>query len=339
MPRPAIAALAVATGLAIALSCGPSEESIQATVDAKLREVIAAFPTAQPTVTPVVFPSPLPTSTPLAFPTLPPTPTQVVFPTPLPTSTPPVFPTPLPTTTPVPTATPLVLPTPLPTATPIPTATPQPPGGATEWGAIYAASWRSVFMIEVAAGLGTGWLLEPGYILTNEHVVGTAPTVTVRQAIGPAFIGTVVARDIRHDIALISFSAQPVSLHPDAEPLKLATGVSDAYNSRPLLALGYSLAQPQADGSAGIAGANAGIQSQIVDLGSNLEGINIQMDVPIDPGDSGGPVLDINGIVVGMNRAAVINANGGKRVVGTFYAVSADEIRAALPQLKAGISR
>jgi putative serine protease PepD len=58
------------------------------------------------------------------------------------------------------------------------------------------------------------------------------------------------------------------------------------------------------------------------------------MDTPVDPGDSGGPVLDASGEVVGMTRAVAEQTVGGQRVVGTFYAVHIDEILDSLPDLK-----
>jgi S1-C subfamily serine protease len=77
-----------------------------------------------------------------------------------------------------------------------------------------------------------------------------------------------------------------------------------------------------------------GVLSQIVDFGPNSFGLNLMMDAPIDPGDSGGPVLNADGLIVGMARAVRVQTTGGQRVVGTFYAVHADEIKTALPLLK-----
>ena len=61
------------------------------------------------------------------------------------------------------------------------------------------------------------------------------------------------------------------------------------------------------------------------------------MDAPVDPGDSGGPVLDANGDLVGMVRASFGTGTG--RHIGTNYSVHIDEIRAALPDLRNGVSR
>jgi len=66
---------------------------------------------------------------------------------------------------------------------------------------------------------------------------------------------------------------------------------------------------------------------------------NLVIDAAVDPGDSGGLVLNLDGEVVGMTRAAQAYTGSGQRVVGTFYAVAWGEIRDALPNLKRGISR
>ena len=167
-------------------------------------------------------------------------------------------------------------------------------------------------------------------------MVGSDRTVTVRRDEGGPFAATVLAVDTPRDIALLSFVPASANLSPSAEPLVLGI-VSTADNGRPLMLLGYSLAGVFADGSVGAAAAKAGVLSQIVDFGDS--GLRLQMDAPADPGDSGSPVFDSDGLVVGMAVSAQVSTAGGQRVVGIFYAVHIDEIRAALPALKAGQSR
>ena len=342
----------VTLSLTLTLSaCGPSDEELNRLIDQRAQAIVDAMPT----VTPQVIPTPMPTATPsptatrvpeptpvatatlVATATAAPTATSVPTATPQPTATPVAFPataTPQPTATPVtfpPTATPVTIPS---TPTPQPTATPQP---ITDFRAIHQHAWHSVFMIETRISRGSGWLIEPGLIITNEHVVEHYRTVTIRQGEDPEFTATVLAVDKKRDLALITFDPEEVSLSSRALPLTLGNvPVGDI--AQELLALGYSTVSPRDDGTVGAASANRGVLSQVVYIGDNDDVSNLLMDVPVDPGDSGGPVFNSSGEVIGLVRAAQIRAAGGKRVVGTFFAVHVDEIREALPDLKQGKS-
>ena len=195
-----------------------------------------------------------------------------------------------------------------------------------------------MFLIETSQGIGSGWLIEPGLILTNEHVIEGSFRVTVRQASNPPFTATVLAFDSRRDVALLRFDPRRARLPQAAALLPLGQIQSRDITST-LLGLGYSGTGIKADGTVGSAPANVGVLSQITDFGDTGEGLNLVMDAPSDPGDSGGPVLDSGGAVVGMIRAARVQNSAGQRVVGTFYAVHIDEIREVLPALKRGESR
>ncbi len=191
-------------------ACAPSEESIQATVDAKLRDAIAAIPSAtsqptvtpQPSATPITLPTPLPTATPVNFPT--PLPTS----TPFPTATPVRFPTPLPTATPLilpPTPTPSGFPTPLPTPTPFGSTGAQ----ATPTPFRFLGYWPSIRIENVGIGLGNGVLISENEILTAYHVVrgGNQILVTLPAAVGVTETrkaATIIGFNSSNDLALLS---------------------------------------------------------------------------------------------------------------------------------------
>ncbi|MCY4624054.1 MAG: trypsin-like peptidase domain-containing protein [Chloroflexi bacterium] len=333
MKRPRFAlgfALAGALAVLCLAACGPSEEE----VDAKIATAVADLSPAanRATATPVVFPTPLPTATPIALPTPLPTATPIALPTPRPTATPIVLPTPAPTATPVtfptplPTATPVVFPTPLPTATPFAGNTVDELDAA----AVYQQVAGSVLYIETPDGTGTGWAVSGGLIVTNQHVVGEEEAVTVRHAFLPPFRAEVVFTDAVIDVAFISYNPDTTALDP--LPTRLVNGDS---LGETLLVMGYSSVGVQEDGTVGGAAIKRGVLSQIVSFGEQ-GGRRLRIDAAVDPGDSGGPVLDGQGHVVGMSKGVVEVDETGRRVVGIFYAVHMEEIEGLLAEYEAG---
>ena len=199
---------------------------------------------------------------------------------------------------------------------------------------LYRETRASVFYIDPTDGQhGTGWLLEPGLIVTVAHVVSGREQVIVRQASAPTFIAKMEGMDERRDIALLRYDVDGSELEPDARSLPLGDAGSDDIAST-LLALGYSSSGVKREGTVGSPKANSGILSQITNFGPESYGRNLEMDAAIDPGDSGGPVLNAEGEVIGMIRAAARRSEAGQTVVGTFYAVHADEIRDALAEIR-----
>ena len=295
----AVGVIVISAGTAGCGATGPSEADVQQIVDTRVATAIAEVPTVTPA--PIIA-----TATPVTFPNTP---------------------TPAPTATPQPTPTRIRFPS---------TATPQPP--PTDFSDLFAKNVNSVFRIETSSGMGTGWLIESGLILTNQHVVEGSTIVSVRQNQGSLFTARVRAVDEPRDIALLSFDVSQTFLDPMAKPIP--TG--DVYTSdiaSSMMAMGYSGELiPLEDGTVGPATANIGVLSGIVTF-IFFDVVNLVIDAAVDPGDSGGPVLNLDGEVVGMTRAAQAYTGSGQRVVGTFYAVKWGEIRDALPNLKRGISR
>ena len=207
----------------------------------------------------------------------------------MPTNTPTLPPTatPSPTATPQPTQTPTPTPTLQPTATPTPTPTPVPELSIAD---VVDNARKSVVHIVGGTGSGTGFVADPaGYILTNAHVVEGATSVTVVLDGGFRTTGKVVARDPERDIALVKIDRgqQPI--------LRFATGVRIGEE---VIALGYPFA------TAGLE--NMTISTGVVSALQSFGGINyVQTDAAINFGNSGGPLLDMAGRVVGMNTFGI----------------------------------
>ena len=269
-------------------------------------------------------PTPIPTQTPTPEPTPTPTPIPTQTPTPEPTPTPPPSPTPSPTVTPSPTAVhnPTATPTPFPTPTHTP-APPQPtPVGSDDPSLtpaeIFSIVRPSVVHIAVAkepeAGqnaaaqrsdaVGTGIVWDDeGHILTSAHLVENAQSITVTLHDGRSFFAELRGSDTDSDTAVIKMPP----LNFDLQPATLGDS-STLTVGQPIFAIGHALAIPGdpifTDGIISRTGVTiaANAQLSLIDL--------ILHTAPINEGNSGGPIVDANARVVGINTAALDQARG-----------------------------
>lgn len=152
----------------------------------------------------------------------------------------------------------------------------------------------SVVAIFAGGGHGSGVLISSdGYILTNEHVVGTAQTVRVRWSDGFETTGTVERSDKRRDVALVKTSPR------GRDPLGISRGMP-ALGS-PVFAIGTPL-EPNLQNT---------ITRGVVSGTRIIDGFNfIQSDTPVTHGNSGGPLLDEKGAVVGITQSGIDPAKG-----------------------------
>jgi len=158
------------------------------------------------------------------------------------------------------------------------------PGGTAE-GEIFARTRGSVFVVETEAGHGSGFLVDGrGFVLTNDHVLGTSPYVAIGIDINHKYPAAVIARDASRDIALIR-------LHPRAVagvlPLHLANPDTAPRIGDRVLAIGSALVN---EGSVLTTGVVARVTPD-----------TILADLTVNPGNSGGPLLDLEGEVLGIN--------------------------------------
>lgn len=157
-----------------------------------------------------------------------------------------------------------------------------------------------VSIISQGRGSGSGAIIRAdGMILTNAHVVGTARTVNVGLADGRRVEGTVLARDVSLDVAVVRVTATDLPTVP--------LGDSDALQvGQRAIAIGNPLGLDRT--------LTAGVISALNRTTPQLGGETfIQTDAAISPGNSGGPLVDSRGRIVGIN-SAVISGSGASNL-------------------------
>jgi serine protease Do len=168
-------------------------------------------------------------------------------------------------------------------------------------------------------GAGSGWIIDTnGLIVTNNHVVDGAKSITVTLEDGRTFPAKSVHTDPVADLAIVKIKAQNLLALQIGDSSKLEVGEW-------VVAMGNSLGM-------GIS-ATKGIVSALgvslsVTAGETLSDL-IQTDAAINPGNSGGPLVNLQGEVVGINSAKVAQVG----VEGMGYAISVMEAKPIIDQL------
>jgi len=177
---------------------------------------------------------------------------------------------------------------------------------------------------EIGPGGGSGFVIdENGYVVTNQHVVEGADSVSVSFGGGARESAEVVGEDPSTDIALLQVNAPK----EDVEPLTLgdsdSVGVGD-----PVIAIGNPLDVGISVTTGIISGLGRGIKAP---NGYTINGA-VQTDAALSSGNSGGPLLDASGNVIGVNSQA---ASGGPEGVaqGINFAVPINTVKSVVEQL------
>jgi len=168
----------------------------------------------------------------------------------------------------------------------------------------------------VPRGVGSGFIISAdGYILTNNHVVEGANGIFVTMTDGKEYTADIIGTDPRTDIALIKIDAKGLQPLPIGDSKSLKKG-------QWVLAIGSPFGLDST--------VTAGIVSAINrDTGDYLP--FIQTDVAVNPGNSGGPLINLAGEVVGIN-SQIISQSGG--FMGISLAIPIDEGMRVVQQLK-----
>src|ERR1700722_18359807 len=166
-------------------------------------------------------------------------------------------------------------------------------------------------------GAGSGFIVSPdGYILTNTHVVANSDEVTVRLTDRREFPAKVIGADERTDVAVIKINATNLPIVRLGDPTKIKPG-------QWVLAIGSPFGFENS--------ATAGIISATSrSLPSDNYVPFIQTDVAVNPGNSGGPLFNMSGEVIGIN-SQIFSRTGG--YMGVSFAIPIDVARNVEDQL------
>ena len=167
---------------------------------------------------------------------------------------------------------------------------------------------------------GSGFIISAdGYVVTNNHVVNGATSVKVTLDDGTTYTAKIIGRDPSTDLALLKIK------RPDKFPFIKLGNSNDVEPGQWVIAVGNPF---------GLGGTvTAGIVSALGrNIGDGPYDSFLQIDAPINRGNSGGPLFDQNGQVIGVNTA-IISPTGGS--VGIGFAIPSDTVREVVAQLKA----
>lgn len=171
-----------------------------------------------------------------------------------------------------------------------------------------------------AEGLGSGVIIKKVgntyYLLTNQHVAGTANEIKINLHDGRQYAGILIGADERKDIALVSFETKETNI-----PLAKLGDSSSVKTGDIVFAIGSPLGY--------MSSVTQGIVSAVGRDGGPNNNINdfIQTDAAINQGNSGGPLVNIYGEVIGIN-SWIASSTGGSQGLG--FSIPVNNIKSAI---------
>ena len=177
-----------------------------------------------------------------------------------------------------------------------------------------------------ATAQGSGFVYDDaGHIVTNAHVVEGATSIKVQLANGKTYNATLVGSDESSDLAVLKVDAPASQLHPLARANSSAVEVGDG-----VVAIGSPFGLSETVTAGIVSALDRSIDSP---NGATIPGA-IQTDAAINHGNSGGPLLDLSGKVIGVN--AQIESDSGDNA-GVGFAIPSNTVKTVVAQLLSGV--
>ena len=173
-------------------------------------------------------------------------------------------------------------------------------------------------------GQGSGFIIDnQGHILTNYHVIDNAQTVEVTLWNKKKFKATRIGVDPVHDIALLQITGAQ-----DLQPATLADSTHLLVGQRV-----YAIGNPFGFSGTMTRGMISAIRSVLLPSGNRIEDA-IQTDASVNPGNSGGPLLNSHGDVIGITTMIASNPNGGAdQSAGIGFAIPISTAKAVVEDI------
>ncbi len=197
--------------------------------------------------------------------------------------------------------------------------------GACNYTQLYDRTIDSVVSVQRGGGQGSGFVYganESGagsYVVTNAHVVGDAPNVTIQFTRGESRTGTVVGTDVSSDLAVVRVTETPDYVEG------LPVSSEQPRHGQRVAALGSPFGLEETITHGIISGLN---RSMPTDRGYTIPNV-VQTDAPISSGNSGGPLVTCDGEVVGVNSAGI----AAQTAENIGFAISPTTVQRVVPSL------
>ncbi len=175
----------------------------------------------------------------------------------------------------------------------------------------------SIVQVLTNTGSGSGFIVnQSGLVVTNAHVVGNNPQVQIRPGAGNAtYRGQVIATHPNLDLAYIQIDSnrqfRPIAIG-DSDQIRVGAEV---------IAIGFPLGSDL--------GQDPTVTTGIISAKRSAP-TYLQTDASLNPGNSGGPLLDNRGYVVGVNTAGIAQTDDGRTVTGINFAIPINEVKQQL---------